>query len=51
MQVPVKTLLINQIVHESATKQSLEMRRKDLQRVLDLLQSDSHLRCGKSCFT
>ena len=43
-QVPVRTLVINQIVQESATQRFLDVRRKDRQRALDMLRSDSNLR-------
>ncbi|KAK9796986.1 hypothetical protein WJX73_007189 [Symbiochloris irregularis] len=43
-QVPVKTLVINQIVQDSATQRYLDTRRKDQQRALELLRSDSNLR-------
>lgn len=46
--MPVRTLVINQIVQESATQRFLEVRRKDQQRALELLRSDPNLRCPPS---
>ena len=43
-QVPVKTLVINQIIQDNATQRFLDARRKDQQRALELLRSDPSLR-------
>lgn len=46
MQVPVRTLVINQVVDQGATDKFLAMRRKDQQRALELLRSLPALRCA-----
>ena len=39
LQVPVRSLVINQVVDQAATDRFLAMRRKDQQRALELLRS------------
>ena len=43
-QVPVRTLVVNQVVDKGATDKFLAMRRKDQQRALEMLRSLPALR-------
>ena len=49
MQVPVRTMVVNQVVGSQATEQFLAMRRRDQQRALELLRTLPALRWAPAC--